>query len=502
MRDQGIFQGHKAARFCKAVELSYAHYQKISGGAVAGMARHLKASRLGAIAVSLGLALSLSACSLNQNSAVFDPPLNSTFSVDAEDVLLVAPDQAEREQYQLLIAQLTQILSQEKMPPERRAQMLYQLGLLYDRMGMDVTARTMFMASLIAVPDYAQAYNFLGIYLASEERFSEAYEAYDSALEIDPEEYYAYFNRGIALYYGNRPSLGLQDLLKFYELEPDDPFRCAWVYILERTVYGQDYALEHLKERRDAIKGEVEWGLEVLDFFLGQKNSHEVIAAVRNANLSREETNRRLCEAYFYMAKQAQFEGDYKRAYDLFQLCLTTNVAGYLEYRYSLLEVDRLEQKEEVAQIELIAEKQQEEREAFLKQQASEAQKYFEQLQEQGALSTPLAVPTDEDKSDSSSSHSVQDDETKDDAGSSTGAAAKAPASGAADNAGKLLPKNKQGSAEMPSLDEPSDADILEMQEQMEQEQLEQEQREQELEDKGFELQSIKDPLLPPEVVQ
>ena len=98
--------------------------------------------RLGGIGASLALALSLSACSINQESGAFDPPLNSTFAVDAEDIILAAPDHAEREQYQLLIAQLTQILAQEKLSPERRAQMLYQLGLLYDRMGMDVTART------------------------------------------------------------------------------------------------------------------------------------------------------------------------------------------------------------------------------------------------------------------------------------------------------------------------------------------------------------------------
>ncbi len=349
--------------------------------------------RLGGIGASLALALSLSACSINQESGAFDPPLNSTFAVDAEDIILAAPDHAEREQYQLLIAQLTQILAQEKLSPERRAQMLYQLGLLYDRMGMDVTARTMFMGSLIAVPDYAQAYNFLGIYFASAERFSEAYDAYDAALEIDPEETFAYFNRGIALYYGNRAQLGLQDLLKFYDFDHNDPFRIAWLYILERTVHGEDYAHQHLEERRNAIEGNVPWGLEVLDFFLGKINSHQVINAIREANLNRVELNRRLCEAYFYMGKQADFAGDYKLAYDFFQLCLATNVTGYLEFRYALLEIDRYERQEMVAKADQMANAQQAEREAYLKKQAEEAQKYFEQLDRQGQFNAPLAHP-------------------------------------------------------------------------------------------------------------
>lgn len=502
VRDKGIYYGLEAARSIKAVELSYAHPQIWGKKLKAGLLRSF------GLASVVGMALSLSACSLTQNTEVFDPPLNSTFSVDAEDVILVAPDQEEREQYQLLIAQLTQLLSQEKLSPERRAQMLYQLGLLYDRMGMDVTARTMFMGSLIAVPDYAQAYNFLGIYLASEERFSEAYEAYDSALEIDPEEYYAYFNRGIALYYGNRAELGLQDLLKFYELKPSDPFRCAWLYILERTVYGKDYAIEHLTERRAKLEDKTEWGLEVLDFFLGKKSSHEVIDAIRQVQLTREEANRRLCEAYFYMAKQAQFEGDYKHAYDLFQLCLTTNVAGYLEYRYSLLEVDRLEHTEDVAKAEQIATEQQHEREAFLKEQAKEAQEYFEKLQEQGQLSTPLAPPASSQPASSQEGPADESTSTSKDGAApeatATDAAAAAAAAGTATEAAAQsaddAAESSRGGAEAPSADEPSPEELLDMQEQMEQEQLEEEQREQEYEDFELQIKGLDEPLPPPTV--
>ncbi|MBU3845156.1 MAG: hypothetical protein H9847_09910 [Candidatus Anaerobiospirillum pullicola] len=335
----------------------------------------------------MAFALGLNACSVNTSSNVFDPPLDSTFSVDKRDVILTGPNAEEREQYQLMVAQLTHMLGTEKLSAERRAQVLYQLGLLYDRLGMNVTARTMLMSALIAVPDYAQVYNFLGIYLASAERFAEAYDAYDAALELDPEENYAYFNRGIALYYGKRPQLALDDLKKFYEFDHNDPFRIAWLYIVERTVEGQEVALEHLAQRRAAIEKEVPWGLEVLDFYLGKIDSHELIDAIRNAEIPPEEVAPRLCEAYFYMAKQAEFDGKYKLAYDLFHLCVTTDYSGYLEYRYALLEIARYERQEIIAAADEIADAQQQERDAFLRQQAAEAQKYFEKLQEQH---TPL----------------------------------------------------------------------------------------------------------------
>lgn len=331
------------------------------------------------------LALGLSACttSSQEDQMVFDPPLNSHFSIDNRDVILTQPDLAEREQYQLIISHLTQLLGQRNATHEQKAQILYQLGVLYDRLGLDVTARTMFMSALIEVPDYAQVYNFLGIYLASNERFSEAYDAYDSVLEIDPEETYAYFNRGIALYYGNRAELGISDLEKFYEADPNDPFRMAWLYILERTVHGEEYAKTHLAERRSKVDKEVPWGLEVLDYYLGKINSHQLIDIVRQSKLDKVELGRRLCEAYFYMAKIADFEGDYKRAYDLFHLCISTSVSGYLEYRYALLEVGRYERLERVAKADQLANAQQEQRDSFLKKQADEARKYFEELQKQ-----------------------------------------------------------------------------------------------------------------------
>lgn len=334
-------------------------------------------------------ALTLSGCNLNSGNGAFDPPLKSEFSVDSKDVILVSPDYQEREQYQLLISHLTQMLSNKKASHEQRAQILYQLGLLYDRLGLDVTARTMFMGALVEVPDYADAYNFLGIYLASKERFSEAYDAYDAVIEIDPEESYAYFNRGIALYYGNLARLAVSDLKKFYDSDKNDPFRIAWLYLAERADSGEEYAHKMLQERRDAVKKDVPWGTEVLDYMLGKISGHELIDGIRKANLDDAESARRLCEAYFYMGKMAAFDGNVKRAYDLYHLCVATNVTGYLEYRYAQLEISRYERQELMAKADEIATKQQEERDRILKEQAEEARKFFENLKEKSNILKP-----------------------------------------------------------------------------------------------------------------
>lgn len=337
--------------------------------------------------LSLGLALAVAVSALNacsSTNAVFDKPLKAPFEVSQDDIVISSPDIAEREQYQLMISQMTSMLSKEGTSPEQRAQLLYQLGLLYDRLGLDVTARTMFMSALIEVPDFARSYNFLGIYLASSERFSEAYDAYDAVLDIDPNEQYAYFNRGIALYYGDRVDLGLQDLEKFYNFDINEPFRVAWLYILERTKFGKDEAIARLTERMAKMTPEKdEWGVEILDLLAEKVSGHELIEQIRTARIDNGEQSRRLCEAYFYMAKLAAFEGKIKRAYDLFHLCMATNITGYLEYRYALLEVTRYERQEAVATADRAAAKYHQKRNAFLQDQAQEAHSYFEQLNKQ-----------------------------------------------------------------------------------------------------------------------
>ncbi len=58
-----------------------------------------------------------------------------------------------------------------------------------------------------------------------------------------------------------------------------------------------------------------------------------------------------------------------------------------------MLEIDRYERQEMVAKADQMANAQQAEREAYLKKQAEEAQKYFEQLDRQGQFNAPLAHP-------------------------------------------------------------------------------------------------------------
>jgi lipoprotein NlpI len=60
-------------------------------------------------------------------------------------------------------------------------------------------------------------------------------------------------------------------------------------------------------------------------------------SATDNQNLAQ-----RLTEAYFYLAKRHQLEGNYAKAITLYKLALSFNVYEYVEHRYALLELGQI----------------------------------------------------------------------------------------------------------------------------------------------------------------
>ena len=82
----------------------------------------------------------------------------------------------------------------------------------------------------------AEAYNSIGIHYTQQQEYLQAYEAFDSSIDLNPEYEFAFLNRGIALYYGGEPRLAVDDLKRFLSNDPSDPYRAIWLYIVQREV--------------------------------------------------------------------------------------------------------------------------------------------------------------------------------------------------------------------------------------------------------------------------
>lgn len=244
---------------------------------------------------------------------------------------------------QMAIARYNQILAQAPLKDQERAELLYQRGVLYDSVGLSGLARFDYNQALKLKPDMAEAYNSIGAHYTQQMDFIQAYEAFDSTLDINPDYEFAFLNRGIALYYGGRPDLAMQDLNEFYQKDTTDPYRLLWNYIAEREI-DVEQAKRHLAQLRRALDQD-NWATVLVDFYLGEVTENQLLRSLIQGVTNQRQLTDRLCEAYFYLGKYHSFSNNKGVASNYFKLALSTNVFEYVEYRYARLELKLLREQ-------------------------------------------------------------------------------------------------------------------------------------------------------------
>lgn len=254
--------------------------------------------------------------------------------------LLLAEPAPASARSQMAIARYNHILSQAELKPEETAELLFQRGTLYDSVGLPGLARYDYTQALKLKPNLAEAYNSIGIHYTQGLEFTRAYEAFDSTLDIKPDYNFALLNRAIALYYGDRAKLALDDIDQFYSLDTDDPYRILWYYIIQKEV-DQDAAQGFLRAVLKQVNKQ-HWAFSLVEYYLGDISEAEVVARLLVDVKSQNELNNRLCEAYFYLGKYQRAQGNQSKAANYFKLALSTNVFEYVEHRYARLELELL----------------------------------------------------------------------------------------------------------------------------------------------------------------
>ncbi|MGD8115924.1 lipoprotein NlpI [Vibrio sp. TRT 29B02] len=276
--------------------------------------------------LSLALAITAGCASTSSNNAQWlYPPM-------------AVPLQASVQQ-EVQIARLSQLLQRPDLSNDVRAKMLYERGNYYDSVGLRDLARLDYNQSLALNPAQPDLFNLLGVYFTQVGEFDAAYDAFDSTLELDPDNSYAARNRAIALYYGDRIDLALEDMQKHYDEDPSDPFRALWRYIIKQEKQPDVAREELLKvyQTRDE-----QWGWVLVAITLGEVSEDQAFKAILAGTRDNTVLAQRLTEAYFYLGKRYQAEGDFASAISLYKLAISFNVFEYVEHRYSFLELSRI----------------------------------------------------------------------------------------------------------------------------------------------------------------
>lgn len=277
------------------------------------------------IALSAVLLVTLSAC---QSTSQNDEPL-----IPLPFTTPLANDIAKEVQ----VARIAEFLNDPELTPEQRAGAFYNRGMLYDELGLPTLARIDFNRAVKIKPNFAEVYNFLGTHYTLAMQFDKAYESFDAVIELDPEHQYAYLNRGIALYYGNRADLAVSDLNAFLQFQPNDAYRALWLYLANRE---RDEAAALLALKKNTVDLDQEaWSYQLVRMYLGEISEETFLNTIDKGAKNHTQYVERLCEAYFYLAKKAKWQGRLAQAEDYFNLAISTNVYQYVEHKYARLEL-------------------------------------------------------------------------------------------------------------------------------------------------------------------
>lgn len=252
--------------------------------------------------------------------------------------IVIAEPMAVNYKSEIALARLTEVIHRAEISEDNRAQLYYDRGVIFDSVGLRSLARLDFSRALRIKPDLVDAHNFLGIHFTQLQQFNQAYDSFDSTLDLAPEHEYAYLNRGIALYYGGRPKLAIDDLKMFHQRQTDDPYRLLWLYLAEQKI-DPGTAEQTLRTRASTIH-EKTWAKQIINLYLGDTSQQAFIADLTNGVRTNKELTDRLCEAYFYLGKYSQINGQKNIAANFFKLALSTNVYEFVEHRFAKLELD------------------------------------------------------------------------------------------------------------------------------------------------------------------
>lgn len=251
-------------------------------------------------------------------------------------------------QQEIQIARLSQLLQRSDLDNNVRAKMHYERGVVYDSVGLRDLGRLDFSQSLSLNPNQPEILNLLGVYFTQVGDFDNAYEAFDSCLELDPDNAYAKQNQAIALYYGERSALAYDAMNESYRREDNDPFEALWFYIIQMDldpVAAKQTLQQAYKDKTD----ELSWDL--VGLMLYEVSEEQALKNVLQSTDENTALAQRLTELYFYLAKRYQLAGDYPNAISLYKLALSFNVYDYIEHRYAFLELasvfNKLRQQQE-----------------------------------------------------------------------------------------------------------------------------------------------------------
>lgn len=246
-------------------------------------------------------------------------------------------------QDEVKLLHLSQLITEHKGSKKEKALLFYERGLIYDRMGLTTYSRYDFTQAINTYPAFADPYVSYGVYLLLAQSYDEAFDAFDSAIELSDKLEFSYLHRAVGLYQVKRYSLASRDINTFYELDKNDPYRILWRYLIDSTI-DEPKALRALQSEQ-AINDEHPDIWAVIDLIAGRISESEFFLKITIGAKSNKELAARLCESYFYLGHWHKLSGNLEKAIYYFKMSTSTNMHQFIEYKYALMELASIQKE-------------------------------------------------------------------------------------------------------------------------------------------------------------
>jgi lipoprotein NlpI len=192
-------------------------------------------------------------------------------------------------------------------------------------------------------PSNASAYFNRGMAKDDLRDFAGAIVDYDKAIELDPSDAWAYFSRGNAKYVFKNFAGAILDYDKAIEVDPTDPYPLYYRWVTHTKLEKADKVAFVLSSITDAVAKVAQskrWEWKIGEYIAGTVSEADLLAAA--ASQDPKTQGQRHCEAFYFMGVKALANGDKTKAAGYFQKSDQTHCVEMVEYRMAQMELEEL----------------------------------------------------------------------------------------------------------------------------------------------------------------
>lgn len=172
---------------------------------------------------------------------------------------------------------------------------------------------------------------------ASTGQYGRAVENYDRAIQLNPQDGVAFYNRGLSRFYQGQFVAAAQDLAQAEQLTPPDLYRVLQLYLAQIRAGLANRDEFPAKTSRFNLQ---QWPGPIVSMFLSGMIPQAVLDVAPDSNA--EARRGKPCEAYFYVGQYLLIQGRRSEAISMFQRAVATGLTGFIEYNAAKAELARL----------------------------------------------------------------------------------------------------------------------------------------------------------------